>query len=103
MLENILSIDPIEYAYHLLAAGFISSSDHSKMLLYSLTPTEKAIMLMAAVRERVKRHPSTIHNFLQILLEDKSNRDVVKVIAQKLESEEGQLHSHKVQTLCTLK
>ena len=87
-----LANDPVKYTDHLLATGFISSKIHSKMLLSSFTPTDKAIILMSAVRERVKSCPSAFHTFLPILLTDESlsNRDVVKGIVQRLESE-GQL------------
>lgn len=53
----------------------------------SLTPTEKATMLMRAVREEVNVNPGAIYDFLQILLKEESNRDIVKVIVQRLESE----------------
>ena len=86
ILINRLSCDPVEYAHHLLADKIISSSDNSKMKLPSLTPTEKATLLMSAVRERVESNPSTIHGFLKILLKDESNRDIVKVIEQPLGS-----------------
>ena len=93
MLIKRLANDPVKYAYHSLAAGFISSKIHSKMLLSCFTPTDKANILMSAVRERIKSSPSAFHTFLPILLTDESltNRDVVKGIVQRLESE-GQLY-----------
>ena len=92
-LIDTLSTHPVKYAYDLLAAGFISSRDHSEMMKSSLTPTEKATMLMRAVREEVKVNPSAIHDFLQILLKEESNRDIVKAVVQRLESE-GQYMCH---------
>lgn len=87
ILIDRLSVDPVNYADFLLAAGFISSNDHSKVLSPSLTPKEKAVVLLSAVREQVKRNPSRIHDFLQVLLRDVSNIGVVKAVVKQLESE----------------
>ena len=86
-LVSRLSCDPGDYATRLQGVGLISSHDHSKMKLASLTPTQKAIVLMSAVIEQVERSPGMIHDFLRILLlKDESNRDIVKVVRQTLGS-----------------
>lgn len=86
-LRATLSNDPLDYANHLLAATIISSNDHDKMLLSSCTPTEKATVLVSAVKERIQSDSGRFKDFLQILSKNESTKDLVKTLVRKCEGQ----------------
>ena len=56
-LMIVLSNEPLGVAGILLGKGFISSEFMSKMLVVSYTPTEKATILIEAVRNKIATAP----------------------------------------------
>ena len=60
---------PINISSSLLSRGLISGHVHEKILLVSLTETEKAAILVQAVKNTIKRDPEKFEDFLKVLSE----------------------------------
>ena len=82
-----LSNEPLGVAGILLGKGFISSEIMSKMLVVSYTPTEKATVLIEAVRNKVELAPSRFTEFLEILSEVTCAKDVVESLRSTYQGE----------------
>jgi hypothetical protein len=72
-----LSNEPVGVAGILLSKGFISGEIMSKMLVVSYTPTEKAAILIEAVRNKIELVPSKFTELLGILSEVVCAKEVV--------------------------
>ena len=84
-----LSNEPLGVAGMLLSKGFISGEIMSKMLVTSYTSTEKATILIEAVRNEIELAPSKFTELLEIL----SEVDCAKEVAESLRSTfQSELH-----------
>ena len=82
-----LSNEPVGVAGMLLGKGFVSEETLSKMLVVSYTPTEKATILIEAVRNNIKLTPSKFPELLEILSEVTCARVVVESLRSTYQSE----------------
>ena len=82
-----LSNEPLSVSGILLSKGFISSEIMSKMLMVSYTPTEKATILIEAVRNKIELVPSKFAEFLEILSEQVCAKEVVERLRSVYQSE----------------
>ena len=73
-----LANEPLGMAGMLLSKGFISGEIMSKMLVVSYTSTEKATILIEAVRNKVELAPSKFTELLEILSEQTCAKEVVE-------------------------
>ena len=74
----------------LLSKGFLSGEIVSKMLVVSYTSTEKATILIEAIRNEIELAPSKFVELLDILSEVACTEEVVESLRSTYESE---LHS----------
>jgi hypothetical protein len=72
-----LSNEPLGVAGSLLSKGFISGEIMSKVLIISYTPTEKAAILIEAVRNKIELAPSKFTELLGVLSEVACAKEVV--------------------------
>ena len=86
-LITALSNEPLGVAGILLGKGFISSETMSKMLVVSYTPTEKAAILIEAVRNKVAVAPASFKELLGILSQQIYAREVVESLYSTYQSE----------------
>ena len=94
-----LSNEPLGVAGILLGKGFISGEIMSKMLIVSYTSTEKAIILIEAVRNKIELAPSKFTELLEILSEVACAKEAVESLCSTYQSEltsiiYGQSNSH---------
>ena len=82
-----LSSEPLGVAGMLLSKGFISGEIMSKMLVISYIPTEKAIILIEAVRNKIELVPTKFTEFLEILSEVTCAKEVVETLCSTHQSE----------------
>ena len=82
-----LSNEPLGVAGMLLSKGFISGEIMSKMLVVSYTPTEKATILIEAVRNKIELAPSKFTELLDILSEAVCAKEVVESLRSTYQSE----------------
>ena len=82
-----LSNEPVGVAGMLLGKGFVSEETLSKMLVVSYTPTEKATILIEAVRNNIKLTPSKFPELLEILSEVTCAKVVVESLRSTYQSE----------------
>ena len=82
-----LSNEPVGVAGILLGKGFISNEVMSKMLVVSYTSTEKATILIEAVRNKIELAPSKFTELLEILSEVASAKEVVESLHSTYQSE----------------
>jgi hypothetical protein len=82
-----LSNDPLGVAGILLGKGFISGEIMSKMLVVSYIPTEKATILIEAMRNKVELAPSKFTELLEILSEVECAKEVVESLRSAYQSE----------------
>ena len=73
-----LSKEPVGMAGILLSKGFVAEETMSKMLIVSYTPTDKAAILLEAVRNYIKLTPSKFPELLEILSEVTCANEVVE-------------------------
>ena len=85
-LMTALSNEPLGVAGILLGKGFISSEIMSKMLIVSYIPTEKATILVEAVRNKIELAPSKFSEFLEILSEVTCTQEVVESLRSTYQS-----------------
>ena len=85
-----LSNEPVGVAGILLGKGFISAEIMSKILVVSYTPTEKATILIEAIRNKIELAPSKFTELLDILSEVACAKEVVESLRSTYQSE---LHS----------
>ena len=81
-----LSNEPLGVAGILLGKRFISREIMSKMLVVSYTSTEKAIILIEAVRNTIELAPSKFMELLEILSEDMCAKEVVESLRSTYQS-----------------
>ena len=94
-----LSNEPLGVAGILLGNGFISGEIMSKMLVVSYTPTEKATILIEAVRNKIELAPSKFTELLEILSEVACAKEVVESLRSTYQSELTSLmHDQKCQS-----
>ena len=86
-LMSALSNEPLEVAGTLLGKGFISGEVMSKMLVVSYTPTEKATILIEAVRNKIAVAPSKFTELLDILSEQICAKEIVESLRSTYQSE----------------
>ena len=86
-LMTALSNEPLGVAGILLGKGFISSEIMSKMLVVSYTPTEKATILIEAVRNKMEVAPTKFTELLEILSEHICAKEVVESLRSTYQSE----------------
>ena len=82
-----LSNEPLGVAGILLSKGFISGEIMSKMLIVSYTPTEKATILVEAVRNKIELAPSNFNELLHILSEVTYAKDLLESLRSTYQSE----------------
>jgi hypothetical protein len=82
-----LSNELVGVAGILLGKGFISGEVMEKMLLVSYTPTEKAAILIEAVRNKIELAPSKFTELLDILSEQVCAKEVVERLRSTYQSE----------------
>ena len=83
-----LSNEAVSVAGMLLSKGFISGEIMSKMLVVSYTPTEKATILIEAVRNKIElAAPSKFTELLEILSEVACAKEVVESLRSTYQSE----------------
>ena len=82
-----LSNEPLGVAGILLGKGFISAEIMSKMQVVSYTSTEKAIILIEAVRNKIELAPSKFTELLEILSEVAYTKEVVESLRSTYQSE----------------
>ena len=82
-----LSNEPLGVAGILLGKGFISPEIMSKMLVVSYTSTEKATILIEAVRNKIELVPSKFRELLGILSEVACAKEVVESLHSTYQSE----------------
>ena len=85
-----LSNEPVGVAGLLLSKGFLSGEIMLKMLILSYTPTEKATILIEAIRNEIELDPSKFTELLEILSEVEFAKEVVESLRSTYQSE---LHS----------
>jgi hypothetical protein len=82
-----LSNEPLCVAGILLGKGFISGEIMSKMLVVSYTPTEKAAILIEAVRNKIELAPSKFMELLEILSGVACAQEVVQSVRSTYQRE----------------
>jgi hypothetical protein len=96
----VFSNDPLGVALKLLSKGFISEETMSKMLVVSYTPTEKAAILIEAVRNKIELAPSKFTELIEILSEVACAKEVVESLRSTYQSELTSLvHYHTYQNI----
>ena len=94
-----LSNEPVRVAGILLGKGLVSEETMSKMLIVSYTPTDKATILIEAVRNNIKLTPSKFPELLEILSEVTCAKEVVESLRSTYQSELISLaHDHTCQS-----
>ena len=84
-----LSNEPVRVAGILLGKGLVSKETMSKMLIVSYTPTDKATILIEAVRNNIKLTPSKFPELLEISSEVTCANAVVESLRSTYQSEVG--------------
>jgi hypothetical protein len=79
--------EPLGVAGILLGKGFISGEIMSKVLIISYTPTEKAAILIEAVRNKIELAPSKFTELLGVLSEVACAKEVVERLHSTYQSE----------------
>ena len=82
-----LSHEPVGVAGILLGKGFISAEIMSKVLVTSHTSTEKATILIEAVRNEIELAPLKFTELLEILSEVECAKEVVESLHSTYQSE----------------
>ena len=82
-----LSSEPLDVAGILLGKGFISGEIMSKVQLICYTSTEKATILIEAVRNKIELVPSKFTELLVILSEVACAKEVVESLRSTYQSE----------------
>ena len=82
-----LSNEPVRVAGILLGKELVSEETMSKMLIVSYTPTDKATILIEAVRNNIKLTPSKFPELLEILSEVTCAKVVVESLHSTYQSE----------------
>jgi hypothetical protein len=95
-LMTALSIEPLSMAGILLSKGFISGEIMSKMLIVTYTSTEKAAILVEAVRNKITIMPTKFTELLGILSEQTSTQEIVGSLYSTYQSELSLLRYYSV-------
>ena len=88
-LVTAIATDYLTIAGALLAHRFVSEEVYAKMLLPSSTPNEKATVLAAAIRERMKLAPQHFSELMKILSGHTSTECVVSSLQSAYQGEIG--------------
>ena len=86
-LRIAFSLEPLSVAEVLLSKGFISNEIMSRMLVVSYTPSEKAAILIEAVRNKIELAPTKFTELLEILSDQTCAKDVVGSLRSTYQSE----------------
>ena len=86
-LMTALSSDPLNVAGMLLSREFISSETLSKMLVVSYTPSEKATILIEAMRKKIELAPTKFTELLEVLSDQTCAKAVVESLRSTYQSE----------------
>ena len=78
--------DAVDISLRLLSKRLISEDIQEKMLIFSHTPTEKAAILVIAVKNTLRRSPEKFEDLLQILSEHNDTKSVGKELRSTYES-----------------
>ena len=78
--------DPVDISLRLLSKRLISDDIQDRMLIASHTPTEKAAILVQAVKSTLRRSPEKFEDLLQILSEHSDTKSVGKEMRSTYES-----------------
>ena len=96
-----LSSDPVGVAGILVSKEFVSEETMSKVLVVSYTPTEKATILIEAVRNKIELAPSKFTELLDILSEVACAKEVVESLRSTYQSKLTSLmHDQACQSSC---
>ena len=95
-----LSNEPVGVAGILLGKGFISNEVMSKMLVVSYTSTEKAAILIEAMRNKIELAPSKFAELLEVLSEVECAKEVVDSLRSTYQSELHSRLGHTKWTFC---
>ena len=83
-----LSIDCLNMSQILFAKEFIPRSISDKMLLFALTPQEKATILVNAVTDKIKLAPHRFQELIKIFSEQICTKDIADTLSTYIVSEE---------------
>ena len=72
--------DAVDISLRLLSRRLISEEAQERILLTSYTPTEKAAILVVAVKNTIKRDPEKFDDLLNVLSEHNDTISVEKVL-----------------------
>ena len=95
-LTKALASDILSISGLLFAKKIISSETQEKMLLSSSTETEKANILVGAVRSAAESSPQKFQDFIEVLSGQPMTEDVAKLLASSYESHQNSGMSIKV-------
>ena len=79
-LAATLSLEPLSIAIALVARGIISENTEAETRNPFYTPLQKASILLAAVRNKVKTSPRSRHEFIRILSQQPWARDAAEAL-----------------------
>ena len=86
-LAMALSSDPVCVAGALVSKKFVQDGVLREMFTGGDTPTEKATILVEAVRKEIEADPERLTQFLEILSEQTCAKEVVESLQSTYESE----------------
>ena len=102
-LTTALSNDSVGVAGILLSKELISSEVYSKVLLLTLTPTEKTAIMIESVRKIVEIAPEKFTEFVEALSDQACAKEVVEKLRSTYQSELTSLaHDCTCQSNCEL-
>ena len=84
-LVTSLSTDLLSIANILLPNRFISEEVYSQVLLHSLTPHEKASILVRAIRDKIKVAPSQFQELIKTFMEQASTKVIAQILLSTYE------------------
>ena len=79
-LATTLSLEPLSIATALVAKGIIPENTEAETRNPFYTPLQKASILLAAVRSKVKTSPRSLHEFIKILSQQPWSRDAAEAL-----------------------
>ena len=85
-LITALSLEPLHIASELLAESLIPSSIMEEMQVLGVSNQQKAAKLIFAVMSAVKLNPQKYHVLVDVLKNDPSRDDIVKILATTYQS-----------------
>ena len=79
-LATTLSLEPLSIATALVAKGIIPENTEAETRNPFYTSLQKASILLAAVRSKVKTSPRSLHEFIKILSQQPWSRDAAEAL-----------------------